>query len=391
MPWIRGFVAPAFVSGTEGRRRIVLIVLACVYSVGIPVGQVLAGDNRVPELVARVLAFGFVLVWLIFRQRPTAAEWAGLWTLLIVAWVGSQLAVGPQYNGVFAVNGVAFLVVVALTFDAWLTAYLALGGFVAYSGVQLHFHSAGHAAAAILMFGVAEAMVVLLVRGTAQSLRESLRNIQELHGRMAESTDLERARIAGELHDDTVQALTAAGLRLDTLSTRLQRGDLAGVESIAREVRLMVDGAAERTRRLSFDLYPAQLEQRGLRSALDALGGHVAGEAHFEVEVLAPDTRYPAEVERLAYRTIRELVFNARKHAEPSRVRISVADHDSSVRCVVEDDGRGFDASDWDASRADSHMGLDSSAERVRMAGGDFAVESQPSRGTRIGFTLPIA
>ncbi|HET7380564.1 MAG TPA: ATP-binding protein, partial [Gaiellales bacterium] len=79
-----------------------------------------------------------------------------------------------------------------------------------------------------------------------------------------------------------------------------------------------------------------------------------------------------------------------RKHAQATRVVVSVAADTHHLRCRVADDGRGFDATNWDNARQNLHMGLDSTAERVRMAGGEFAIESRPGHGTQASFSLPI-
>ena len=100
----------------------------------------------------------------------------------------------------------------------------------------------------------------------------------------------------------------------------------------------------------------------------------------------ARDLRSPREVRNaLCY-----VLLNARKHAQATCVAISVAADTNRLHCRVADDGRGFDKATWDNARRDHHMGLDATGERVRMAGGEFAIESEPAGGTRASFSLPI-
>src|SRR5262249_29065716 len=278
------------------------------------------------------------------RRRPSNAEWVTIWTISIVGWVGSQYVVGPSYAGVFGITAITVFMAATLVFDRLMIGYIAVLATVAYAVVQLDFHPIGRALMPVLLLAICEVIVVLLVGGTAHFLRESLRDVHVLHSRMAETADLERARIAGALHDDTVQALTAAALSLDGIARRLQRGEAEGAGDAVLQVRDIVQGASERTRRLSFDLYPKQIGGRGLGSAIDALGEQISGDTDLRVEVDAPDVRYPHDVERLAYRTIRELLLNARKHAQATRVAISVAADTERLHCRVADDGRGFDA-----------------------------------------------
>jgi signal transduction histidine kinase len=366
------------------------LLFACLWPVSLAAGYVFSGGDHLNALIVRLVGLGTVLVWLLVRRRPSDAEWVVLWTIAVLGWIGTQYEVGAAYAGVFAVNSITIFMVVTIAFDRFLVAYVAVVAACAYTVGQLHFYSTGHALLAVLMFVIVEAIVVLVVGGTAHFLRESLRDVNVLHTRMAETADRERARIAGALHDDTLQVLTAAGLSLDGVARRLQRGETGGTEDAVLQVRDMVQGASDRTRRLSFDLYPTQLGDRGLGPAIDALGREISQGEELQVEVDAPDTRQPPEVERLAYRTIRELLLNVRKHAQASRVVISVAADTTRLRCRVTDDGRGFDAVTWDNARRGHHMGLDSTAERVRMSGGEFAIESEPGRGTRASFSLPI-
>src|SRR5690349_17454609 len=111
--------------------------------------------------------------WLLVRNRPSAAEWVILWTLLVAAWVVVQLAVGPTYSGVHALNGLAILTLVSLVFDTWLVAYAAAVGIAGYAWVQLDFHPVPQALATIVMFAVAELLVAIVVHGTAAFLRDS--------------------------------------------------------------------------------------------------------------------------------------------------------------------------------------------------------------------------
>jgi len=103
--------------------------------------------------------------------------------------------------------------------------------------------------------------------------------------------------------------------------------------------------------------------------------------------------RYSPEIEILAYRTVRELMANVRKHAQAERIELSLHDRGSLLVCSVADDGVGFD---WDRvdrprkrRRMRLHLGLDATVERVRIAGGTFSIDSGPG-GTTVRFTVPL-
>jgi signal transduction histidine kinase len=392
--WVPGFLRIAFEGGPAGRRRVVLLAFATLGPISTLAAAVLTDGSHLPRLGVRLAILAVALTWLLLRKEPTQAEWLVLWTLMIAAWVAVQLAVGPAYNSVFAINGMAFLTLVCLVFDTFIIAYACALGIAGYAVAAFHQHPFGKALVMVVMMAVGESLLAVIVHGTAAYLRACLRDVGVLHTRMVQAADRERSRISGELHDDTVQVLTAIGLRMDTLINRLERGEPAGRSlAAARQLRVLVGEATDRTRRLSFNLYPPQLDHRGLAPALDALGDEIARDAELAVYVSAPVDRYPLEVERLAYRTIRELLLNAHKHADASRVLVVVAPdvENDAVRCEVRDDGRGFDAREVAAARADFHTGLDAAASRIRVCGGDFEITSRPFRGTTASFSIPLA
>jgi len=388
--WMRAYLHAVFEGGAESRRYVLLLVIAVMFALNSLVAYVLTGVQHPILLTLRMIMAALIFPWLVLRKRPTDAEWLALWVLMGVAWLSTQLLLGVGYAGATVANGVVVLAVIALAFDRWLTAWASVIVLLAYAAAQFHFHPAGRALAVTVLFAVGGGFLVLITRGTVEALRRSLREVDVLHGNMALAADRERARIAGELHDDTLQALTAAEMRLDSLARRLDRGETTGAGDAAREVREMVLGASDRTRRLSFALYPTELAQFGLGPAVDALVGQIWPEADVQMDVETSAVRYPHDIERLAYRTIRELLVNAGKHAQANRVAVVIEADNGRLCCQVRDDGRGFDSETWDRARRDLHMGLDATAERLRLAGGEFDIDSGRGKGTQVRFSLPL-
>jgi signal transduction histidine kinase len=119
----------------------------------------------------------------------------------------------------------------------------------------------------------------------------------------------------------------------------------------------------------------------------------VAAECGLETRIDVSVRRYSPEIEILAYRTVRELMANVRKHAQANRVELSVQDRGSVLVCALTDDGVGFDSGGADRPRRRRrmrlHLGLDATVERVRIAGGTFSIDSN-SGGTTVRFTVPI-
>jgi signal transduction histidine kinase len=225
-----------------------------------------------------------------------------------------------------------------------------------------------------------------------RALAESERHRREILGSLLQAQEDERSRIATELHDDTVQVMTAALMSMDRLGAIARKGDLARVESAVAHMRSVLEEATDRTRRLMFELRPAILHERGLGAALAMLTEQTARETGATAEVHAPSRRYDPVVEELVYRTAQEALSNVRKHAAPRVVSVRLRDDEAMVAVEVKDDGRGFDpAAVRGRSDAALHLGLESMIERVRAAGGDVQVTSAPDAGTTVAFSVPLA
>jgi PAS domain S-box-containing protein len=238
----------------------------------------------------------------------------------------------------------------------------------------------------------------------------ALASIRDISGRLSEETairdqehrrqilsallgveEAERSRIATSLHDDTVQVLTASLLALDRLA-RAARKDprLADTAEEVQRTRAVLSQATDRTRRLTFELRPTVLHERGIAPAVRALAESLRHETSIETELDVTEGRFDWAVEELAFRTIQEAVANVRKHAQAKRVTIAVHTVNSHMVGEVTDDGRGFDLERaTDREQMALHQGLDAMSERVRMTGGQITIESAPGEGTRVRFELP--
>jgi PAS domain S-box-containing protein len=228
-------------------------------------------------------------------------------------------------------------------------------------------------------------------RISEEALRESETRRRRVLGMVLRAEDAERSRIAVELHDDTVQVLTATLVSLDRLAAMARREDGEVDPGEVERVREIVYEATERTRRLMFELRPQLLEAQGLRVAVGALLDEAADESGLEVSLDAPGSRFPPAVEDMVYRVVREAVQNVRKHAGAHHIAVRLFEEGGAVRGTVADDGRGFDPQGVrDRPRAYLHVGLDAVTERLWLAGGEFTIDAEPGRGTKVTFAVPI-
>ena len=204
--------------------------------------------------------------------------------------------------------------------------------------------------------------------------------------RVVEAQELERGRLARELHDETGQALTSILLGLQSI--RAADSETAANRAVA-DVRELIVQALQDVRRLAVELRPTALDDFGLVPAVERLAGTFEERTgiHTALEASLPDGRFPPEIETVLYRVIQEALTNVVKHAGAERVSIVIAQRGDGIRVVVEDDGRGFDAEDV---RHDA-LGVVGMRERVALVGGTLDVESAPGAGTTLAAYVPLA
>jgi len=226
-----------------------------------------------------------------------------------------------------------------------------------------------------------------------RALADSERHRRHILANLLQAQEDERSRIATELHDDTVQVMTAALLSMDRLAMISRKGDLRRVGSAVTHTRAVLEEATERTRRLMFELRPAILHESGLVAALSLLAEQTARETGAATQVEVDARRYDPVVEELVYRTVQEALANVRKHARPKVVTVRLEEDDGAgLVGEVSDDGQGFDpVLTQRRSDAALHLGIESMVERIRAAGGDVDVTSAPGRGTRVAFSVPLS
>ena len=203
--------------------------------------------------------------------------------------------------------------------------------------------------------------------------------------RVVEAQELERRRLARELHDETGQALTSILLGLKSLEEKL--GD-AGSRAAAAALRELVVATLQDVRRLAIELRPSALDDFGLVAALERLTASFADQTGITIDFEASlaEQRLPEEVEIALYRIVQESLTNVVKHARARRVSILLARRNEAVKVVIEDNGQGFDPSE----DADGGFGLVGMRERLALLGGRLEVESSGDDGTTIAAEVPI-
>lgn len=202
-----------------------------------------------------------------------------------------------------------------------------------------------------------------------------------------------REQIAGTLHDGLQQLLVTASLDLDRRIGRdAQQG--APADDLLLQVKGHIDEAIAAARSLSLELFPPVLHTSGLPAALRWLANQTQSKYRVSVEVSADPMADSGrkDVRTLLFESVRELLFNAVKHAHADRVTVqATVDPDHALRILVEDSGVGFDPVEL-AERGNAGpagWGLFSIRERLTLLGGRLEIESAPGRGARFCLIAP--
>lgn len=198
----------------------------------------------------------------------------------------------------------------------------------------------------------------------------------------------ERRRLARELHDGIGQHLTALRHRLEVLA----RDDAVGSVGPLQEALALCETAIAETRALSRLLRPQILDDLGLEAALRWLARQSSDDdCSVEVEVGQLLTAIDGDLSTLVFRVAQEALTNARKHACARNVVLRLSQRSDHLLMLVVDDGNGCDIGQALArSSSGDSTGLASIRERVRLFGGQLALDSRPGEGLQLRVTLPL-
>lgn len=221
--------------------------------------------------------------------------------------------------------------------------------------------------------------------------RRAEASLRALAARLAEVEETERRRLAGILHDQAGQNLTALSVNLRITRTQLPTvlDDPDLVEQLTTRLDDAHDLVEETTRRIRdvmYDLRPPALEEYGLMSALRWYGENFSKRTGIAVEVQGPESasRCPSLVETALFRIVQEALTNVARHAQATQATMKLEIAGDKVRVVIADDGIGFDPKILPPPDERPSWGLRMMAERAESLGGVFRVDSTPGKGTSV-------
>jgi len=215
--------------------------------------------------------------------------------------------------------------------------------------------------------------------------------LRALTGELLMVEERERRKIAAGLHDSVGQILAFLKIELGNIQ---RVGQPKESMTTINHIREQVEQAIKQTRTLTFEMSPPELYTLGLGPAVEELARRFTEARNLKcsVEDYGPPMRLTDHVKILLYRSVRELLINAAKHAQAEAVKISIRQVNDQVRITVEDDGIGFDATSFDGMphNKPTGFGLFSIRERLTHIGGRLDIQSGSGQGTKITLSAPL-
>jgi len=216
-------------------------------------------------------------------------------------------------------------------------------------------------------------------------LAEREAELERFAARTIELQELERRRVAADIHDGISQRLVSLWYHLSAAdeAVHLDTGVVADELAMAKD---LATAAMEEARRAIVGLRPAVLDDLGLGPGLESLAGSVPG-AKVTVDVDA--VSLPSHVETALFRITQEALQNVAKHADAATVAVSLSAGAGGARLVVTDDGNGFNTDAARDQRRPNSYGLVGMQERAALVGARMSVVSHPGEGTTVTVDVP--
>lgn len=200
-----------------------------------------------------------------------------------------------------------------------------------------------------------------------------------------QAQEIERRRLAGDIHDGISQRLVTLSYRLDAAARAVEPQTVAEQLAAARE---LVALTLQEARAAISGLRPPVLDDLGLSGGLASLARSIP---RIPIDVDLAETRVPDHIELALYRIAQECLQNVVKHAEAERARLTFAVDDGVARLEIVDDGKGFDTFEHPLGSDEmGGYGLLSMAERAEIVGGRLHIRSRPGAGTTVTATIPL-
>jgi signal transduction histidine kinase len=230
------------------------------------------------------------------------------------------------------------------------------------------------------------AVQVPLALSLARRVRRAERRQDQLLQHAAVASDAERRRIVADLHDGVVQELAGLNYSLTRVADHMDSAGDGDVGTTLRQAATTTRRSIQALRNLLVDIYPANLHEEGLSTALHDLVASTISSAKTDV-FIDPSLHLTERNEALIYRGAQEAVRNAARHSGAGTVVVRVLGEGDMAVLEIVDDGRGFDPTA--ETTGGDHLGLRLLSDLASGADGKLEITSAPGEGTHVRFEVP--
>lgn len=219
--------------------------------------------------------------------------------------------------------------------------------------------------------------------------------LRALPQRIIKAQEVERSRVARELHDGVNQIIASVKMRIRNAQESLSPVQAATREILGRCDRLLTN-ALEENRRIAHNLHPADLNNLGFATACDNFCKEFQSRSNINMQcrISLPDNhRLPPGIELTLFRIVQEAINNIEKYAHAKTTRVQIGLQNDAIRLKIQDDGRGFDPKKVKLGKKEKGhgLGLTNMRERALSIGGTCEILSAPGKGTTIAVRIPYA
>ncbi|MEM7655186.1 MAG: sensor histidine kinase [Bacteroidota bacterium] len=247
----------------------------------------------------------------------------------------------------------------------------------------------------LIMFGLVGFIIFFVVVYQLRLLRQQrLMQAQEaeyqrqLLTASIQSQEMERQRIARDLHDEIGAMLSTVKMKVSQAKRKSQ--DVEQLTPVLSETSALLTDSIQNVRRISHALLPPTLERFGLAAALSALfeGSQIEDGPVLSFQQQGPERRIPLDQELGLYRVVQEMLNNALKHAQAKHIRLQLERRPTETYLHLTDDGVGFSLPE--AQHNAAGLGLKNIQSRILTLGGKWQLTSQPGQGTQLELSVPF-
>jgi PAS domain S-box-containing protein len=227
------------------------------------------------------------------------------------------------------------------------------------------------------------------IKKTERELIRSRSELRRLSNYLEDVREEERLHIAREIHDELGQHLTLLKMNFSFLEKNLKDSTPGYTEDL-QKITHLISEMVTAVRKISHELRPAVLDQLGLAAAMEWYANDFEKKANIKVSLISDYTEHylPDKLRTGLFRIFQESLTNVARHAEATRVDVSLHFKDGELMLLIEDNGKGFDTAIIDGGKTLGVLGM---KERALGMGGTYNIHSKPGKGTVIDVVIPLA